>query len=557
MKKLFTKTKLAILLLVVFIFGIAASSTTEYFEISKNLEIFATLYKELNSYYVDDIEPNEFMREGIDAMLKSLDPYTNFYSEAEIEDYRFQTTGKYGGIGSLIKNDGNYIVITEPYKDYPADKAGLKAGDKIETIDGINVKGKNSEEVSKLLKGEPGTAISVEVLRPQVDGSTKKMTFEIKREEVKVNNVPYYGMASDDVGYIKLSNFTQNAGKEVQDALKALEEKTPNLKGVILDVRGNPGGLLHEAVNIVNVFVPKGQLVVTTKGKIKEWEKEFNTLNSATDTEIPLVVLTSRSSASASEIVSGSVQDLDRGVIIGQKTFGKGLVQTTRKLEYNTQLKVTTAKYYIPSGRCIQAINYAERDENGAVSKIPDSLKVAFKTHNGRTVYDGGGVDPDITTEVKPLTDITVSLLRKDLMFEYATLYKLKNAELRDGEDFRLSDTEYQDFVNWLQDKEYDYVTDSEELLKEFKETAEKEDYFDGVQDEFEALKTKVAHDKEKDLQKQKNEIRRFLEEEIVTRYFYREGAIKNGFVYDKEIKKALETLNDSKAYNDLLQAKQ
>ncbi|MCB0541627.1 MAG: PDZ domain-containing protein, partial [Bacteroidetes bacterium] len=248
MKKLFTKTKLAILLLVVFIFGIAASSTTEYFEISKNLEIFATLYKELNSYYVDDIEPNEFMREGIDAMLKSLDPYTNFYSEAEIEDYRFQTTGKYGGIGSLIKNDGNYIVITEPYKDYPADKAGLKAGDKIETIDGINVKGKNSEEVSKLLKGEPGTAISVEVLRPQVDGSTKKMTFEIKREEVKVNNVPYYGMASDDVGYIKLSNFTQNAGKEVQDALKALEEKTPNLKGVILDVRGNPGGLLHEAV---------------------------------------------------------------------------------------------------------------------------------------------------------------------------------------------------------------------------------------------------------------------------------------------------------------------
>lgn len=557
MKKLFTKTKLAILLLVVFIFGIAASSTTEYFEISKNLEIFATLYKELNSYYVDDIEPNEFMREGIDAMLKSLDPYTNFYSEAEIEDYRFQTTGKYGGIGSLIKNDGNYIVITEPYKDYPADKAGLKAGDKIETIDGINVKGKNSEEVSKLLKGEPGTAISVDVLRPQVDGSTKKMTFEIKREEVKVNNVPYYGMASDNVGYIKLSNFTQNAGKEVQDALKALEEKNPNLKGVILDVRGNPGGLLHEAVNIVNVFVPKGQLVVTTKGKIKEWEKEFNTLNSATDTEIPLVVLTSRSSASASEIVSGSVQDLDRGVIIGQKTFGKGLVQTTRKLEYNTQLKVTTAKYYIPSGRCIQAINYAERDENGAVSKIPDSLKVAFKTHNGRTVYDGGGVDPDITTEVKPLTDITVSLLRKDLMFEYATLYKLKNAELRDGEDFRLSDTEYQDFVSWLQDKEYDYVTDSEELLKEFKETAEKEDYFDGVQDEFEALKTKVAHDKEKDLQKQKNEIKRFLEEEIVTRYYYREGAIKNGFVYDKEIKKALETLNDSKAYNDLLQAKQ
>lgn len=556
MKKLFTKTKLAILLLVVFIFGIAATNTTEYFEISKNLEIFATLYKELNSYYVDDIEPNEFMREGIDAMLKSLDPYTNFYSEAEIEDYRFQTTGKYGGIGSLIKKDGDYIVITEPYKDYPADKAGLKAGDKIESVDGINVKGKNSEEVSKLLKGEPGTAISVEVLRPQADGTTQKMTFEIKREEVKVNNVPYYGMAEEGIAYIKLSNFTQNAGKEVEDALKALKEKNPNLKGVILDVRGNPGGLLHEAVNIVNVFVPKGQLVVTTKGKVEEWEKEFNTLNSATDTEIPLVVLTSRSSASASEIVSGSIQDLDRGVIIGQKTFGKGLVQTTRKLEYNTQLKVTTAKYYIPSGRCIQAINYAEKDEDGAVSKIPDSLKVAFKTQNGRTVYDGGGVDPDIATEVKPLADITVSLLRKDLLFEYATIYKLKNAELRGGEDFRLSDSEYQDFISWLQNKEYDYVTDSEELLKEFKETAEKEEYFEGVKDEYEALKIKVAHDKDKDLQKQKNEIKRFLEEEIVTRYLYREGAIKNGFVYDKEIKKAIETLNSSEVYNNLLQTK-
>lgn len=552
--KLLKKFKWVLVIILAGSIGLAATSAkTEYFEISKNLEIFATLYKELNSYYVDDIDPNEFMQEGIDAMLKSLDPYTNFYSEAEIENYRFETTGKYGGIGSLIKKDEDYIVISEPYANYPADKAGLIAGDKIVAVDGNLVKGKNSDEVSKFLKGEPGTKITVNILRPQGDGTDDSLEVEIIREEVKVNNVPFYGMVEDGIGYIKLGNFTQQASKEVEDAFKGLKAENPEMKGLVLDVRGNPGGLLHEAVNITNVFIEKGELVVFTKGKVEEWDKEFKTINEPLDAEIPLVVLTSRGSASASEIVSGAIQDLDRGVIIGQKTFGKGLVQTTRKLTYNTQLKVTTAKYYIPSGRCIQAINYAEKDEDGAIKRVPDSLKVAFQTKCGRVVYDGGGIDPDILTDVEYLSEITVSLGRKDLFFDYATLYKANHKELHDGKDFRITDQEYADFVAWLQDKDYDYSTESEALLKDFKEAAEEEDYYEGIAAEFEALQTKIGHDKKKDLQKQSHEIKRLLENEIVTRYYYREGAIENGFAYDKEMEQAIDILNKPNEYKALL----
>ena len=551
---LLKKLRLLIIVVIVGALGIAATNTTEYFEISKNLEIFATLYKELNSYYVDDIDPNEFMQEGIDAMLLSLDPYTNFYSEAEIENYRFETTGKYGGIGSLIKKEEDYIVISEPYEGYPADKAGLIAGDKIVSVDGKLVKGKSSEEVSKYLKGEPGTKIMVNVLRPKGDGTDEEMNIEITREEVKVKNVPFYGYLENNVGYIKLSNFTQQAGKEVENAFKELKKEHPEMEGIVLDVRGNPGGLLHEAVNITNVFIDKGELVVFTKGKVKEWDKDFKTINDPIDTEMPLVVLTNRGSASASEIVSGAIQDLDRGVIIGQKTFGKGLVQTTRKLTYNTQLKVTTAKYYIPSGRCIQAINYAEKDENGAVKKVPDSLKVAFQTLNGRTVYDGGGIDPDVITDVEYLSDISISLGRKDLFFDYATVYRTKNKELHDGKKFRLTDAEYADFVDWLQDKDYDYTTGSEALLAQFKETAEKEAYFEGVKAEYEALEKQIHHDKQKDLEKKSGELKRLLENEIVTRYYYREGAIENGFVYDDEVKEAIALIQNPTKYNEILQ---
>lgn len=529
------------------------ASSSQYFEISKNLEIFATLYKEVNSYYVDDVDPNEFMQTGIRAMLKSLDPYTNFYSESQMENFRFETTGKYGGIGAIIRTTKDYVVVSEPYEGYAADKAGLIAGDKIVSVDGVSMEGKKSDDVSKLLKGEPGTSLEIKIKRMQADGSEKEMDVTVKREEVKVKNVPYYGMVTDDIGYINLSNFTQQAGKEVQDAYKALKADNENLKGVVLDVRGNPGGLLNESVNIVNTFVKKGQLVVETKGKVEEWDREFKTLNEPLDLDIPLVVLTSRSSASASEIVSGAIQDLDRGVVIGQKTFGKGLVQTTRSLTYNTQLKVTTAKYYIPSGRCIQAIDYAERDEDGAVSKMPDSLKVAFQTLNGRVVYDGGGVDPDILVETDKLSDISISLLRKNLIFEYATYFKANNASIASSRDFELSDSQYNQFVTWLQDKDYDYITESEEMLDQFKEIAEEEEYFDAIATTYDELKDQISHDKKKDLTKQQSEIMELLQSEIVKRYYYKDGAIENRFASDKELIEAITVLNNPSKYNELL----
>lgn len=529
-------------------------TTSEYFEISKNLEIFTTLYKEVNTYYVDDVDPNEFIQTGIDAMLKSLDPYTTYYPESEIEDYRFQTTGKYGGIGSYIKRRKDYIIISEPYKDSPAMKAGLIAGDKIIAVDDKLIKDKTPDEVSKLLKGEPGTKITVKVLRPQLDGKEKELTLEITREEVKMKNVPYYGMAEEGIGFIKLTHFTQKAGKEVEDAFKALKKQDPDLKGVILDLRGNPGGLLNEAVNITNVFLPKNQLVCYTQGKVKDWDKKFFTKKEALDTEIPIAVLTSRGSASASEIVSGAIQDLDRGVVIGQRTFGKGLVQTTKPLDYNTRLKVTTAKYYIPSGRCIQAIDYAERDETGAVKKVPDSLKVAFETANGRKVYDGGGIKPDIDIKVESLSYIASNMIRKDLIFDYATEFKLKNKSIAKAIDFRLSENEYNDFKTWVNTKEFDYQTESEQLLEDFEKASKEDTYHDAIEETLNKLKKEVSHDKAKDLDTFNEEIKMLLESEIAKRYYFKDGSIESYFQYDKELKEAISVLKDAEKYKKILQ---
>ncbi len=527
--------------------------TNTYFEISKNLDIFATLYKELNSYYVDDIQPGKLIRTGIDAMLESLDPYTQYISEDEIEDYRLQTTGKYGGIGALIRKIGDWVVVAEPYKDYPADKAGLIGGDKVIEIDGKSVKGKDTDEVSKMLKGQAGTQVKVKYRRPLADGTDEEREVMISREEIKIHNVQYSGMINDKIGYIRLSNFTENAGKEVKDALEALKTGNEGMKGVVFDLRGNPGGLLNEAVNVSNVFINKGQEIVSTKGKVNEWDKSFKALNVAVDAGIPLVVLTSKGSASASEIVSGSIQDLDRGVIIGQKTFGKGLVQTTRSLTYNTKLKVTTAKYYIPSGRCIQAINYAEKDSTGSVVRIPDSLKVAFKTQSGRTVYDGGGIDPDIVVEPSKLSKISLALLQNNHIFNWATMYHAKNKEIAAAKDFHLSDKEYEEFMAYLSDKEYDYTTKSEELLKDFEKTAEEEKYLEGIKKDFEELKTSVMHDKNKDLIKFKDEIRDLIEEEITGRYYYRTGRIEGSFDHDKDLQEAVNVLQDEAKYTALL----
>ncbi|MDX2001507.1 MAG: S41 family peptidase [Chitinophagales bacterium] len=525
---------------------------SSYFEISKNLDIFATLFKELNTYYVDEVQPSELMRKGIDGMLESLDPYTNYISEAEIEDYRLQTTGKYGGIGAVIRRNGDSVFVAELYETYAADKAGLKVGDKILEIDGNSANTKDTEEISKLLKGQAGTTVKLKIARLLSDGSERISDLVVTREDIKIKNVPYFGMVNDHIAYIRLSNFTENAGKEVKDALEELKSQH-DVKGVILDVRGNPGGLLNEAVNIVNVFVPKGQEVVFTKGKVKEWDKPFKTLNAPVDISVSLVVLTDRGSASASEIVSGALQDLDRAVIIGQKTFGKGLVQTTRSLTYNTKLKVTTAKYYIPSGRCIQAINYAERLEDGSVGKIPDSLKTAFKTSTGRVVYDGGGIDPDISIEPEKLSKVAISLLTKNLIFNYATVYQSKHQSIADAKSFSLTDQEYQEFINYLKGKDYDYTTESEELIDDLQKTVESEKYMAAIKTDLENLKKNIKHDKEKDIIKHKAEIKKLLEEEIIGRYYYTSGKIRSSFNIDEDLRSAIDVLSNKEKYTSLL----
>ncbi|MEY3842793.1 MAG: hypothetical protein RIR80_364 [Bacteroidota bacterium] len=520
-----------------------------YFEISKNLDIMTTAYRELNMYYVDDIDAAKLMRTGIEAMVASLDPYTNYISESEIEDYRFMTTGQYGGVGASIFTRNNYVEIKEVYEGFAAQKAGLRAGDILMEIDGKTLKGKNTGEVSKFLKGQAGSTIKVLFKRPS---ETQSRSITLAREEIQIDNVPFYGMISPSIGYIQLKGFTQDASKEVKNALLALKQNT-GLKGVILDVRGNPGGLLHEAVSIANIFVPKGELVVNTKGKAKEGEKKYFTINDAIDPTIPLAVLINSSSASASEIVSGVMQDLDRGVIVGQRTFGKGLVQTTRPLTYNSQLKITTAKYYIPSGRCIQALDYTHRNEDGSVGKIPDSLIKAYKTKSGRKVFDGGGVAPDFSMPVNSYSNITNSLISKHLLFDFATEYTSKHANIKPSGEFHLSNEDYLAFENFIKDKDFDYSTSSEKLLEEYKKAATKENYFDAVADDYQKLKIKLSHDKTADLKRYQQEITTLMEEEIASRYYFQKGRTQQQLATDPEVIKAINILLDKQTYLNTL----
>jgi carboxyl-terminal processing protease len=429
------KRKIAVIAIALVLFIGLRSNQDRYFEISKNIETFNMLFKELNRHYVDDVDPSELMTIGIEAMLESLDPYTVFLSGAELDNYRMVTTGQYGGIGARIGSIDGDIVVTDPYENFPAYNAGLRAGDKIIEVDGKPTKGYDTEAISEILRGQPGTNVKVKVERTVAN---KTMDLTIVRGDITIKNVPYFGLISNEIGYIKLSNFAENAGKEVADALTALKEEH-QIKGVVLDLRGNGGGLLHEAVNVTNVFVDKGAEVVSTKGKEVENDKVYKTLNKAIDTEIPLVVLTDRGSASASEIVSGSIQDLDRGVVIGQSTFGKGLVQITRPLPYKSKLKVTTSKYYIPSGRCIQAIDYGNRHLDENATQIPDSLRKAFKTQAGRTVLDGAGIDPDISVPMETISNISISLLNNNHIFNYATIFWNANESLRDNSKFKLN----------------------------------------------------------------------------------------------------------------------
>ncbi len=547
------KAKKVVLIALIGMVGFGAMSFKgSYFEISKNLDIFASLYKELNTYYVDDIEPADLMRKGIDAMLKSLDPYTNYISEAEIEGYKMQTTGKYGGIGAAIRKVEDFVVISEPYEGFPAHKAGLRAGDVIKEIEGKSAKGKNTDEVSKILRGNPGTDVKIKIQRP---GESRDLPFTLTREQIKLKSVPYYGMLDDETGYIKLKSFTDKCGRDVANAYTELKEKH-DMKQLVFDLRGNPGGLLNEAVNVSNIFVDKGEEIVSTKGKIKEWEKSYVARNNPVDTDMPVAVLISNSSASASEIVSGVIQDLDRGVVVGQRTFGKGLVQTTKNVGYNSKLKLTTAKYYIPSGRCIQAINYSEKADDGSVKKIPDSLKTEFKTRNGRVVYDGGGVEPDVDVERKKYANISRTLSSKQHIFNYATEYYQSNDKIAEPEDFKLTDADYDDFVKFVEGRKVSYETKSEKLLEDLKKSTEKEKYYDAVKDDIADLEAKIKSDKERDLVKHKEEIKRLLELEIISRYYFSNGKVKASLQTDEDVAAAIKILNNKTEYEAILAGK-
>ncbi|MCC5920478.1 MAG: S41 family peptidase [Cyclobacteriaceae bacterium] len=548
-KKISLPLALAVFVLALVSFRSQFADDDKYFQIAKNLDIFATLFKEINSYYVDEVNPSDVMKKGIEGMLESLDPYTNFIPEDDIEDFRTMTTGEYGGIGSLIGNRGGKNMILMPYTDFPAHKAGLRIGDELLEIDGIDVTDKSTPDISKLLKGQANSSFTIKIQR---FGEEEPRLIELKREKITVKNVPYYGLINDDVGYIKLSDFTTGAGKEVKNAV--IDLKSQGAKSILLDLRDNPGGLLSEAVNVSNVFVPKGSVIVKTKGKVEDWNKTYKALNAPTDLDIPVAVLTSSRSASAAEIVAGVIQDYDRGVLIGQKTFGKGLVQATRPLTYNSQLKVTTAKYYIPSGRCIQAIDYSNRNEDGSVGKVPDSLINSFETLNAsRIVYDGGGVDPDIVVNDKSYAPITRSLVGKSLIFDWATEYRQKNESIGDPRKFAISDNDYKNFINWLSDKEYDYTTKVEITIDELIKSARKEKYYDEIKDQIYELKGKMMHNKEQDLITFEEEIRMFIDQEVVSRYYQREGIIQNSFSVDPMVNEATKVLSNQEQYASLL----
>lgn len=520
----------------------------EYFDIAKSLDIFATLFKEINAYYVDEVEPEGLIREGIDGMLASLDPYTDYIAEDELEIFRITTTGRYGGIGALIGIINNKVVITEPYEGFPAQKSGLKVGDEIISIDGKSIKGKSTSDVSTLLKGQPKTEVVVKIKRL---GVKDELTFSIRREKIHISNLAYHGLIDPGIGYIKLDDFTPGAGKEVYSAVLSLKKK--GATRIILDLRENPGGILNEAVNVVSIFISKGEEVVSTKGKVKEWNKTYNTLDSPLDKEIPLVVLTSGGSASASEIVAGALQDYDRAVLIGQKTFGKGLVQTTRPLSYNSQLKVTTAKYYIPSGRCIQQLDYSHRKEDGTVGKIADSLRTEFTTRNGRKVYDGGGLDPDIKVEDQYLGAVTIALISRGLIFDYATKYSNENASPQDFKSFELADNEYNKFVSWVKSQNFSYSTSLEKSSSDLYVAAQDEVYFSNLEGQLKSLKNTIESNKTNDLIRFKSEIKQILEREISFHYAVHKGDVEYSFDKDQYIIQARKILNDPVAYKKIL----
>jgi carboxyl-terminal processing protease len=542
------KRKYLIILAVLVIAGIGLFGFTndqKNFEISKNLDIYITLFRELNTFYVDDINPNKLVKTSIDKMLESLDPYTNYISEADVEDFRFMTTGEYAGIGALIIKQNNNIIISEPYEGFPAQKSGLRAGDIILEVEGKSTGKMNTEDVSNMLKGPAMKPVKVKIQRP---GDKKPFELDIVREKITIDAVPYFGMIDDKTAYIRLSNFTQNCGDEVKKALQELKKQN-NPQSLILDLRSNPGGLLMEAVKIMNLFVTKGSDIVSTKGKVQEWDNNYKATQNPEDTTIRIAVITNRGSASASEIVAGAMQDLDRGLVIGSRTFGKGLVQTTRDLSYNSKLKITTAKYYIPSGRCIQALDYSNRNEDGSVGTIPDSLITGFNTRNGRRVFDGGGVVPDIKVDQEELSSLAIELVTRFVIFDFATRFAAKNPTIPQPEDFKISDAIYDEFVSFVKSYSFEYDSETEKMYTDLLKSAKEEKYYSVAAEEFKALEEKLKPDLDKDLQLFRSEISGLLKDEIAGRYYFQKGAIRATIKDDPDILKAKEVLKDAAAF--------
>ncbi len=531
---------------------IRARTNDQYFEISKNLDVYANIMKELNTYYVDPIEPGKLVKTGVDAMLEDLDPYTNYITESDIEEYEFMTTGKYGGIGANMHRKGDDIYIGDVYENSPAQKAGLHPGDMVETIDNQVVKGKSIDDLGLLLKGSPGTQITMKIKDAFTHAVSQKI---ITRSEIEISSVPYASLIGpgNNIAYVRLTQFTQGCAHQVKDAYDSLQKVQPALKGLVLDLRNNPGGLLEEAVAICNIFVDKGQLVVSTKGKIPDLDREYKTPGPVWNKTLPLTVLVNHSSASASEIVAGTMQDLDRGVIIGERSYGKGLVQVQHPLGFNARLKLTIARYYTPSGRCIQALDYTHRNADGSVGYIPDSLKKSYKTKGGRTVLSGGGIAADVGVKDEPVSSIAITLYTKNYLFDYATEYASKHSSLTPADKFTLSDGEFNDFAKWLENKDYSYKTETEEGLDSLKKMAVKEKYYDDAKDEFEALKNKLSHDKKQDLIKNKIQVKQMLENEIASRYYYTRGRIAQSMQYDKEVDRALALLAAPAEYEGIL----
>lgn len=520
------------------------------FEISKNLDIFYTLFRELNLFYVEDIKPEKLIKKGIDDMLESLDPYTTYIPEEDMDDFKFMTTGEYGGIGALISKRGDKILLAEPYEGFPAQKAGLKAGDIFVELDGKAINKSTVEEVSAMLKGPAKKVLKLKMLRPE----TKK-TFEVDvvREEIKIDPVTYAGMIDDKTGYVRLSSFTDGCADRIKDEFLNLRDKK-GAKALVIDLRSNPGGLLGEAVKMVNLFVKHGEEVVNTKGKVAQWDKTYRATEQPIDTLMPIVVLVNRGSASASEIVSGALQDLDRAVIIGKRTFGKGLVQTTRDLSYNTKLKVTTAKYYIPSGRCIQALDYSHRNKDGSVGTIPDSLIHEFATKSGRKVFDGGGIIPDVKLDQDTLCDLAFKLIQDNIIFDFATRFAATHTTIAPPDQFEISEEVFNQFHQYLLERKFSYESRSGQILKGLIETAKRERAYDETKAEFDALGKKLVINVDADLKKFRKEVCSVLADEIVTRYYYQKGAVIASFKDDADIAKAKLVLSNRSEYLAILQ---